>query len=366
LAFLLASASSACGNSASPAAPIDSGGGGLDTSAPFHAPPCIGDASVCLTGTATTAAFTVTPAHLRASLYRTFPSGRAGDVNQVTSQTQTVARDNTFALSGLDPWAHYYLLFEPGFHIDAGVKKTVATRVGPLVVPVMSTDASIGVQVKPVQLDVLEQGATAGAMQLQSAVAHLFDAKTGDEIGAGGSASILVGTTSTPMPYDSTKGAFAVQFATPPAAQLTYAITTSTAPGEMPATWTLVADPPTFAGAITSPPAGATVPAGRDLTVTWPLQPAADYVIVELFRQDNGAFTSVYTSQIPRAADSNQETIPGGSSGGDGGLDGGAACCLATPGTYLINVAFTKANCPPTADGCVHAGIVAGEQIAVQ
>ena len=115
-----------------------------------------------------------------------------------------------------------------------------------------------------------------------------------------------------------------------------------------------------FTAAITAPAAGAVVAAGQDLSVTWAPQPAADYIAVSLYRMANGSWSSVYGSPWPRAADVKAETIPGSV------VDAGVACCLGAAGTYLLNVAFTRSNCPPTADGCVHSAVVASEQFTVQ
>ena len=86
--------------------------------------------------------------------------------------------------------------------------------------------------------------------------------------------------------------------------------------------------------------------------MTWPSQSEADYIRVEVFQGPPPGWHLVYSSPHPNAADLGHETIPGSK--------------LQTPGTYLINVAFTKASCPPIADGCVHASTVATEQIAIQ
>jgi len=324
----------------------DDGGAG-DAAVQADTATCGGDTGGCLFGSVSQAdGFIVGPTRVVARLYREFPSGSASPIDQ-----QIVAKDLTWAFRGLAPWAHYYVEFEPGFHADSGLSSGALTRVGPLAVSA-SAGAAVAVTVKPVQLDVFEQAATGDAMQVRTASARLV------EVGAGGSAvSIAVGNTSTPMPWTklgggtSTDSAYYVQFAVPPPAEPSYEITTSLG-GSSTTSWTLLADPPTFTGAITSPPAGAAVPAGQDLTVTWALQPAADYEEVELFQQVQGAWTSVFASPQPDAADIGQETIPGAR--------------IAQPGMYLVNVAFTKASCPPTTDGCVHASTVANERLAVQ
>jgi hypothetical protein len=303
--------------------------------------------SGCIFGTVQQAdGFVVGPTRVTARLYREFPSGSASVIAQ-----QIVARDLTWAFQGLAAWGHYYVQFEPGFPVGSGVSVGALTRIGPLVLSA-TAGAPVAVSVKPVQIDVFEQSATGGPLQVQTASAHLV------EMGAGAATvSLLLGTTATPMPWTtlkdavSTYSAYYAQFVTPPGAQPTYQVTTSQ-PGLAAANWTLVADPPSFTGTIKSPSAGATVPAGQDLTVTWALQPGADYEEIELFEDQQGSWSNVFASPRPDPADVSQETIPRSS--------------IAQPGTYLLNVAFTKANCPPTADGCVHASAVANEQIIVE
>jgi hypothetical protein len=173
------------------------------------------------------------------------------------------------------------------------------------------------------------------------------------------------------MKYDPASGAYTVTFTTMPrpAAQPSYQITSSTSGSTT--TWNLVTDAPTFTGTISEPPPGAILPAGKGMCVSFSPQPA-DYVVVELFRaEDAGAWLSVYRSSPPKPSDvaaaagscadagaaANVETIPGML------RDGG----MSTPaGSYLLNVSFTKANCPTTADGCVHSSTVANELISVQ
>jgi hypothetical protein len=344
----------ACGTDAgaSPDAASDAttdAGSSLDAGTPADAQTCTSEAGQCLFGTAQPEGFVAKD--LLARLYRTFPA-RGQEF-----ASEFVARDQTWAFDSLMPWAHYYLQITPGFHADAGFyfdagSTGAVMRVGPLAVPVADAGA-VAVHVVPVELDVFEQGAAgSGAMQVLAASARLT------EVSAGRAAvSIQIAGTSTSMPFDSTRSAYFVQFATPPAAQATYQITTSPMSGSTPSTWNLVAALPTFTAAITSPSAGATVPAGQadgggELSVIWPLQPDADYVRVELYQGPPPGWRPVYSSPHPNAADVGQEKIPGNK--------------VTTPGTYLLNVVFTKANCPPAADGCVHASAVATEQITVQ
>ncbi|MDP8999280.1 MAG: hypothetical protein M3O46_04140 [Myxococcota bacterium] len=339
-AVVLVAVLGACGNGTTSTTPIDDAGGSgatIDAGVQPSSQTCSGDPSACLFGTAQADGFILRPTLLRAKLYRTFPLGAATEL-----ASQIVAKDNTWAFSGLDPWAHYYVQLEPGFPRGARVASGAATRVGPVSVP-GSTGAPLAVTVRPVQLDVFEQSSAGSAMQVVAASAHLVEVSEGMA-----SVSILVGATATPMPYDSTNRAYYVQFAPPSPAQATYAVTTSPTTIAAQATWNLVADVPTFVGAIASPPAGAVVPLDTSLTVTWPPQPQADYERVDLFLQGQ----SVYTSPQVEAQDKTSETIP--------------MTNVATPGSYLLSVAFGKASCPPTADGCVMANTVATEQITVK
>jgi hypothetical protein len=316
-----------------------------DASSQLPSEPCTGDAGDCLSGTMTPASgFLATPAPWAASLYRVFPSG---GVEPIASQV--VAADSTWAFSGLAAWAHYYVEFTPRFNVSAGVKESALTRIGPLAVPT-AAGASVTVFGEPVQLDVYEEGAPGATPLVQTASAGLVEIDAGSA-----TVSIEIGSVTTPMPWTMIPNqtpAYYAQFANPPDAQPTYQITTSQPPAPIPATWNLVADTSALTATITAPPAGGTAPANQPLQVAWALEPNADYELVALFQQVQGAWVNVYTSAQPEAADVSEETIP--------------AANLATPGAYLINVIFAKANCPPSADGCVHARTVAREQITVQ
>jgi hypothetical protein len=336
---------SSCGSGAAPQ------GGSPDAAAvQVNSLTCNGDPTACLLGTAQLASgFVSPPTRPLARLFRGFPSAtRGSSLDGGAVPQQIVAIDHTWAFSGLDAWAHYYVQFEPGFSIDAGVLPSPATRIGPLVVP--ATGAAIDVQVKPAQLDVFEVSSPGMAGTVETASARLSEATPGSS-----SVSIRIGTTETKMTYDSTTHSYSVTFSTPPAAQPTYQITRAPLSGS-PTQWNLVADPPTFTGAITSPAPGATVPVGKSIDVTWVLQPA-DYVIVDLFVRMNKSWVNVYTSSTPDAPDVSSETIPAVLA------DGGT---VTAAGSYLLNVSFAKANCPATADGCVHSSTVASEQLTVQ
>jgi hypothetical protein len=307
---------------------------------------CAGDRSACLFGTVHAGPFAASSSGFKASLYRAFPSGLA-----VAERSQQVAKDRTWAFGGLATWAHYYVVIEPGFPARGVPSKTVATRIGPLAVP-NASGLPVDVQVKPAELDVLQGSLSGAPQQVQVASARLFDVTTGDAIGSGATVSITIGTTSTPMPWTQSASAYEVTFTAPPSASSTYQIVASPNSGAPQTTYNLVADAPDLAGSIASPPSGAAVAAGKDLTVTWSEVASADYEIVDLYRMANGSWSRVYTSPEPAASDRASETIP--------------AASVAQPGDYLLNVAFAKANCPPTADGCVEANMVASELLIVQ
>jgi len=328
---------------------------------------CAAGVTMCLYGTARTSGYTGSPTAIRASLYRVFPLAAtgvgtdAGAGAPVPLAAQTVARDGTWAFSSdqagnpLDAWGHYYVEFVPAFSGTRG-GPGASTRVGPLALPGDGA-GPIAVQVKPVQLDVLEEAAVGQPLALEWATAHVFDPATGDEIQSGASVSIVVGGAATPMTWGTiARGelGYFVQFTTPPPAAPGYVITTSPPGAAMPSSWQLVANPATIAAAIASPSASAPAPvaAGQNLHVTWPVQADADYEIVQLFQAvpgSNNRFQPqpVYSSPTLDPADVNNEIIPGSD--------------LAAPGAYLLNVAFNRANCPATADGCVITSFVANE-----
>ncbi len=136
-------------------------------------------------------------------------------------------------------------------------------------------------------------------------------------------------------------------FSQPPAAQPTYTVTAShPAFGDAGLSVGLVADTPSFDGTITSPDGGA---APSPVTVSWTAQPQADFELVELYAAQDGGSASApaFVSPQPNAADETSESV---------GVDGG---------TYLVNVAYTKANCPADAGGCVQAAAVAATTVTV-
>jgi hypothetical protein len=313
---------------------------------------CTGDPTMCLAGNAGThGSFAVKPMQRCASVYRTFPQGTAQPL-----QSQLVANDDSWAFSGLSPWEHYYVVLIDNFRISTTSGNSIPAIIGPLTVPSGPADAgTLDASVKPVQLSLLESSAAGGPWQVQWASAHVFDPGLGAEI-ATAQVGVVIGATTTTMPWqgaDAAVGAssYFVQFAQPPAAQPTYGVLTADPSlGFAPPEWSLVAAQPSFQGSITSPADGANVPADAGLAVTWTPQPSADFELTELFVRSGGAWKAAYTSPRPNDPTSSGETIPS----------------LPGPGQYLINLSFAKANCPPTADGCVFASAIAAAQFTAQ
>src|SRR5260370_28580365 len=104
-------------------------------------------------------------------------------------------------------------------------------------------------------------------------------------------------------------------------------------------------------GVVTSPSADASVVANGSLDVAWTGEPRADYEIVEVFKRlaaDAGpaSWGLTYVSTRPESPDSTRVHIGGD---GDAGPDAGSP--IPGAGTYLINVFYTKAHCPPSKDG---------------
>lgn len=345
-ALCIAFAASACSQGTSAGAG-DEGGAPAGDATPGGG----GDAGLAegpvLTGTAATPRFTTKPVRMVAALYRLFPFG-----TEEPLASQAVGGDGTWlfggfldagADAGLDPWAHYFVRIEADFDVDGGpTGSAVSAIAGPLSVP---SSGPIAVNVPPIELSVLEARASGGAMQLQSVVAHVFDPARGGEIKGTATVTITVGGAPVPVPWSGGDGgvdAYSLQFAQPPPAQPTYTVTVASPEfGQAPATFQLVAAEPAFDGAIVSPDGGAPVPAGHSLPVVWTAQPQADYEVVQIFT--SSALASVFISPEPVAPDEVEETVEAG----------------LPQGSYLLDVSYSKTNCPTTADGCVQANTVA-------
>jgi hypothetical protein len=317
------------------------GEGGVQPPPPHWA--CSGQASACLSGTATTKGFTTQPHFLYAELYRIFPLG-----SQMPLAQETVATDGTWAFDGVPAWGHYFVLIVADF----GKSPAVGAFAGPLSVP--TTGGPVAVTVHPVQAVAAEHGSMGGSYVVDWASAHVFGPSDGAELqSSAATVSIDVGGAATPMPWTTTGGQslYFVEFAMPPAAQASYTITASgQAFGSTPASWTLVPSPPSFTPTITSPANGAMVSASQMLSVSWPAQAAADYVTVGLFEVTDGGTTAVGANpppQLPPDTTTQTLSLPG-------------------PGSYVVDVYFTTASCPTTADGCVLSSAVAAAQFTAQ
>jgi hypothetical protein len=324
-----------------------------------NAPPtnaCTGSSAACLSGTADTKFFTAVPTHQCAGVYTTFPQGTATPL-----QTQMVAIDGTWAFDGLPAGTHYYVVVVDDFALQGNTGSAVSAIVGPLSVPAEAPDAAadgggLAVNVVPVQLALLESKVT-GGWQAQWASAHVFDPSQGSELLGTSQVAVTIGGQPVALPWqgaDAGTGAssYFARFSPPPAAQASYAfVTADPALGKLPLSWSLVANPPSFDGAILSPASGAMLPANTALTVTWTADPSADYELTELFRQVTGGWTSAYTSPGPNSPAITSEVIPAGA---------------LTAGQYLLNVGLATASCPASADGCVFASSIAVAQFTVQ
>ncbi len=295
---------------------------------------CTGAAADCLSGTVTVTGFTAMPMGLQVNLYRVFPYGPG-----VPEQKQLVAADGTFAFSGLAAWAHYYVQAEAGFTGTGTAPNLVASNAGPFAVPV--TGGSIAITVKPVFLEVFQQAPSGGATTVGWASAHVYHPVTGAEL-ADATATFDVAGQTYAMPYVENPSGTKSYFAALPAnvaGQTSFTITTvDSAAGLASKTWNLVGAPATFMGAVTQPSSTTVAKVGAPLPVTWQAAAAASYSIVELFFGTGS--TPVYVSPAADAPDTTTETVPG--------------TALAMAGMYLLNVVYSDATCPATADGCVY------------
>jgi hypothetical protein len=336
-----------CGT-AGPIVPID--GGTKDTGLPEDYVPipktekCTGEATACLSGTFALDAFKAKPSATKVTLYRVFPHGDTATVSWTP-----VATDGTFAFSDIPSWGHYYLEAEARFGKGSS-ENAVTSIVGSFTIP--AANAPIPLVVRPVFLEVLQQAAAGMNTTLAWASAHLYDPASGAEL-TSGTVSLTANSKSYPMPYTTNAGGTMSFYATLPAGiagGTSFAVVTS-APelGSTPMTWTLVGDPATFAGSITSPMGAA--PTNAPLTVTWTAEPMASYSVTELFIQNGSNFVSTYTSPTVNAPDVTTETIP--------------ASALTTSGAYLLNESYANATCPATADGCVYNVSTAAENVTV-
>ena len=296
---------------------------------PLFVPRCVSPWQVCMTW--------------QVALFSVYPAG-----SQPPLASELVAMDGTWAFGGLDAAAlgsHYYVQAVALFDTDAGPSTATAVA-GPFGTPA----SGVSLVVRPLQVTAYESRLAGGTMQLDWVLVRLFDPATGSPITSGAQVAITVGGATTQLvPTSGASGSvYYVAFAQPPAAQGTYTVTAShPAFGHAPLSAQLVADPPTFDGAITSLDGGAQK---APLTVSWTAQAQADYEIVELYSAQDGGWATppVFTSPAPNPPDRTSEMT--------GPLEAG---------TYLVNVAYAKASCPADAGGCVQSNSVAAGTVTV-
>jgi hypothetical protein len=280
------------------------------------------------------------------NLFDTYPVGNV----QPTGQPVLVAQDGTWAFPGVGAdggaSAGYYVQAAAVFAQEDGGQSVVTSVVGPLV----ASAANVAINVGPVQAVAYEARAAGGTMLLDWVLARLFDPSTGAPITSG--ADVSVGVEAGALPLAPTvMGASTVYYAAfpqPPGAMPEYTVTAShPAFGDAGIAVQLFADPPSFDGMITTADGGA----NGQLTIGWTLEPQADFELVEVYPPtgDGGwASTPAYASPSPDP--------PGQTSEVTSALDAG---------TYLVNVAYTRANCAVDA-GCVQASTVAATTTVVR
>jgi hypothetical protein len=315
----------------------DSGGGGADAlPPPMQTAACTGDPTACISGTLALKDFSGSFSAAKVELYRVFPYGQVQPV-----QTMALADDGTYAFSGVAPWTHYYVQGVVRFGTGS-TAHAVAAVVGPLVAPV--TPASpVAIAVKPVFIEALQQRQPDGTTALSWASTHVYDPSSGAEL-SDATVNLVANGQTYPMPFTQNVAGTQSYFVNLPigvagGTSFQIAVTEPKLNGGMPLSWNLVGQPATFTGAITSPTGS--VPINTPVTVTWQAQPLAAYTITELFLAPlMGTPTQTYISAGAVAPDVTQETIP--------------ASSLTTAGAYLLNVEYSTATCPASADGCVY------------
>jgi hypothetical protein len=337
LAFLFLPVVAACSSGAVAPTPAPSG-------VPLTAT-CAADGGACLFGAATAVGFAVSSS-LSVNLYRVFPSGSLDLVRQELVASQPVAADGTWAFSGREAWGHYYVQLVATFQAPPGtVPNQATTLVGPLVAP--STQAQ-ALQIGPIFASVVESsGGDGGGQQIDQISARVFDPLTGNEV-SDAAVSIVLGDASVSLGWDTDADipAYGATFGPGTLGQATYTVTASSWDGAA----QLVAPDPAPTGAITSPAAGAAVSiANGAFAIDWMPEPAADYEVVEVFEQTDGGWAPAYVSPSAIPPDVSN-TGPLASAGVS--LDAG---------TYLVNVAYVRANCVTTGAGCVQSGSIATE-----
>jgi hypothetical protein len=333
----------ACGSEGGPL-PSTYDGGPLGDGGPLNQQPATatcGDAGAsCVSGTASVRSLS-TPQRYVAMIYDGFPLG-----GPHTVAIQEVAKDGTWAFPGLSDSTHYYVQIVAVFgeSSDGGGGSSVEATVGPLTVP---PTGPVPIVIKPVQLTVQEATSSSGALEVQSALAYVFDSATGALSKGGDTVSIQIGGKAVPMQWTQVAtNTYAYYAALPSAtpAQSTYSISTGSS------TWSLVGTTPTFTPSLTAPAAGATVTTGQPIAVTWAAQPASDEEIVYLYTQSAGSWTAS-GSPVFAGPGATATTIPGGD---------------VVAGPLLVQTAFLVGSCPASSDGCVLAEAMASQSLTAK
>ncbi len=309
---------------------------------------CSGDGGACLFGTATAVGFSGSPA-LSVNLYRVFPSGSVGLVQQQLVASEVVAADGTWAFSGQDVWGHYYVQLIAAVQANASAApRQASSLIGPLTVPSGQAQA---LQIAPLFASVLQSNGGGGAQEINEVSAQVYDPVTGSAV-SDAAVSFIVGDASLPLVWDPGADipAYRATFEAGTVAQPAYTVSSSSWDGAA----QIVAPTPAPVGAITAPTPGAVVSddAGT-FGIDWEQEPSADFEVAELFAQSDGGYTPVYVSPTAIPPDVSN-TGPLSSAGVE--LDDGA---------YVVNVAYVRANCVATGGGCVQAGSIATETFTV-
>ncbi len=360
IAFVAALPSAGCSSGASTTPDVLMGDGAASQTLSALCSLDASDGTSCLTGSCVTAAFSAPATAVSVGLFAAVPLGQEPIAQELLGADGTWSFDTSMLAPG-PQWSHYYVEISAQF----GLAGTLTRVIGPLSVSSVGGPATVRLQ--PAHVEVLEsRAAEGGSMQFRSASAHVFDPKTGAEITDGTAVvAIGVGATSVPMPWDANAKAYDVTSSPSLDAQPTYSMTLlHPALGPTPITLELVADLTTLNGAITSPAADAIVDAGP-IEIAWQPETAADFVQVDIFQPtdaqagDGGVGDAapdwdpnpVYASPTADDANATVEVVPAGT--------------LTQWGPALINVVYTLATCPATADGCVYSGTVFAETINV-
>lgn len=278
-------------------------------------------------------------------LFATYPSGSVRRIGN----PQLIAMDSSWKFDqvGVDAGqaSEYYVQATAAFAIDGGGSSLVSAVVGPISLPAPAQF----IDVRPVQAVSYESRGPGGASGLDWVLARVFDPLSGAPITSGAAVTVTVGDAAVPLSPTAfgSETDYYTAFANPPPSQPTYAVTAQT-PAFVDAgidggvfAVELVADPPAFNGAITD----AAVGPGETITVSWTSEPQSGFEVVQVFAaQGDGGWSAnpVYMSPLPDPPSQTTETT--------------------TPleaGTYLVNVAYTNANCPSDAGGCVQSSMVA-------